>query len=325
MASYGGGGAGGASGSNGAVGGGGGGDGSLNSLLAQLQRQQSHHSQHSSYNENQDPAVVRYQQHQQPPVSQFNPYNGQAPYQYHQAPHLQHQRGDSPAIEDGTSYLPPAAPTPPAGGIFSSHHPPGFATRPSDENEKRTSSLLSLLKFSSDQGGQQSSSQPTPPQAPPADQLHRESLLRHVQNQQASLIHAPAPAGADPSGLLAALMKGKSQDDVAKPEQAPQQQQKQQQQPASNWNAAPPPDNTQRYLLNLLNRPKPSQSDAPADPPAPSEVDQSTDLTHPAANEASVHDFATLERALSDTTNRGGPAVPTSNFNFAAQDSVSPG
>ncbi|KUI67252.1 hypothetical protein VM1G_02929 [Cytospora mali] len=209
-------------------------------------------------------------------------------------------------------YLPPAAPTPPVGGMFSSHHPPGFATRPNDGNEDRTSNLLNLLKFSSAQGGQQTLSQPTTPQAPQADQLHRESLLRHAQNQQASMIHAPAPAGADPTGLLAALMKGKYQDDL------------QPQQPSSNWNAAPPPENTQAYLLNLLNRPKPSQSDAPADPPAPSEADQSINFTPPTASEASLHDFATLERALSDATSRGGPAVPTSTFNFGTTDSASP-
>lgn len=305
-------------------GGGGSGDGSLNSLLAQLKRQQSHHSQnsqhsqHSSNNENQDPAVVRYQQHQQPPVSQFNPYNGQAPYQYH-------QRHDSPAVEDNTIYLPPAAPTPPAGGMFSPHHPPGFATRPNDGNEERTSSLLNILKFSSGQGGQQTSSQPTPPQAQQPDQLHRESLIRHAQNQQASMIHAPAPTGADPTGLLAALMKGKFQEDVAKPEHPLQQQPQQQpQQPAGSWNAAPPPGNPQQYLLNLLNRPKPSQNDAPTDPPASSEADQSINFTPPTASEASVHDFATLERALSDATSRGGPAVPTSSFDFLPKESASP-
>ncbi|KAL1858175.1 hypothetical protein Daus18300_010057 [Diaporthe australafricana] len=324
-------------------GGGGGGDGSLNSLLAQLQRQHSHHSQQSSGNENHDPSVAsqyqqqqqhQQQQQQQPPAydlrSQFNPYNSnqQAP-QYH---HLQQQHTDeSQFSQDTTDYNPPAAPTPPAGAMYSSQHPPGFAARPIDGGDDRTSSLLSLLKLNSGAGGQQGLSQqqhqqqPQQPSQPqPSEQLHRESLLRHASNQQPSTIHAPAPSSADPTGLLAALMRGKFQDDETRSEHSPKPQA---QEPATDttWNTAPPPENTQQYLLNLLNRPKPSQSDARPEHGASSEADHSTKIVSPASEQSNKQDFATLERVLSDSTQRGGPAVPSANsFEFVTQDAAPP-
>lgn len=308
-------------------GGGAGGDGSLNSLLAQLQRQHSHHSQQSSGHENLDPsAASQYQHHQQqqPPVydlrSQFNPYNStnqQAPHYHH---HQQHVADESYPSQDTTDYNPPAAPTPPAGAMYQSHHPPGFATRPIDGGDDRTSSLLSLLKLNSGAGGQQQQQQ-QPPQ--PSDQLHRDSLIRHASNQQPSTIHAPAPSSADPTGLLAALMRGKFQDDETKSEHSPKPQA---QEPVAenSWNTAAPTENTQQYLLNLLNRPKPSQSDARPEPHAPSEADHSTKVASPAGEQPNKQDFATLERALSDSNNRGNPAVPSSSFDFVAQDPAPP-
>ncbi|KAI3398542.1 hypothetical protein diail_9066 [Diaporthe ilicicola] len=309
-------------------GGGGGGDGSLNSLLAQLQRQ---HSQQSSGNENHDPSVASQYQHQhhqqqqqqQPSAydlrSQFNPYNSQQAPQYHH--HQQQHTDESHPSQDPTDYNPPAAPTPPAGNMYSSQHPPGFAARPIDAGDDRTSSLLSLLKLNSGTGGQQGLSQQQQPQ--PSDQLHRDSLMRQASNQQSSTIHAPAPSSADPTGLLAALMRGKFQDDETRSEHSPKPQ-AQELATENTWNTAPPPENTQQYLLNLLNRPKPSQSDAHPEPGAPSEADHSTKIVSPASEHSNKQDFATLERVLSDSTH-GGPAVPSaSSFEFVSQDSVPP-
>ncbi|KAG8163182.1 hypothetical protein KVR01_007660 [Diaporthe batatas] len=315
-------------------GGGAGGDGSLNSLLAQLQRQHSHHSQQSSGHESYDQSASQYQhqqpqhqqpQHQQQPPpsgydlrSQFNPYTSntqQAPH-YHQ--HQQQHVNESYPSQDSTDYNPPAAPTPPS-AMYQSQHPPGFATRPIDGGDDRTSSLLSLLKLNSGAGGQQGMSpqqQQQPPQ--PSDQLHRDSLIRHASNQQPSTIHAPAPSSADPTGLLAALMRGKFQDDETKSEHSPKPQP---QEPVadSSWNNAPPPENTQQYLLNLLNRPKPSQGDTRPEPHAQSEPDSK--IASPPTEQHNKQDFSTLERALSDTTNRANPVVPTaSSFEFVSQD-----
>ncbi|KAH8769044.1 hypothetical protein F5883DRAFT_64807 [Diaporthe sp. PMI_573] len=323
-------------------GGGAGGDGSLNSLLAQLQRQHSHHSQQSSGHESYDQsAASQYQQHQQPhqhqqqqqqqqpPAydlrSQFNPYNSsnqQAPHYHHQQQQQQQHVNESYPSQDSTDYHPPAAPTPPS-AMYQSQHPPGFATRPIDGGDDRTSSLLSLLKLNSGAGGQQGLSQQQPqPQQPtqPSDQLHRDSLIRHASNQQPSTIHAPAPSSADPTGLLAALMRGKFQDDETKSEHSPKPQAPEPVPVADNsWNTAPPPENTQQYLLNLLNRPKPSQSDARPEPHAQGEADPK--IAAPASEQPNKQDFATLERALSDSTNRGVPSVPTaSSFEFVSQD-----
>lgn len=111
--------------------------------------------------------------------------------------------------------------------------------------DDRTAHLLNLLKFSG-----QSNNLPASVPAP------REPPTNQTQPQLAqALIHAPAPASADPTGLLAALMKGTAQHEPPKPESPA---------PISNWNAGEPPSDTQQYLLNLLNRPKPSQHDTPA-------------------------------------------------------------
>ncbi|KAB5582221.1 hypothetical protein GE09DRAFT_1074135 [Coniochaeta sp. 2T2.1] len=165
---------------------------------------------------------------------------------YHQS-YYNHSNADSPrldntydpAIVDSPGF-PPAAPTPPVQGFGQSSFPPTLmnaigAARgvPGDD---RSNHLLNLLKFSGQSNLAGS--------APPRD-------LAQPQLSQA-VIHAPAPASADPTGLLAALMKGSMQHEAAK-ESAP----------APTWNAAEPPSDTQQYLLNLLNRPKPSQNDGP--------------------------------------------------------------
>lgn len=105
---------------------------------------------------------------------------------------------------------------------------------------------------------------------------HQQQFQQHQYHQQQSDIgqsqfptrlHQPAPAAQDPSGLLAALMRGAhdSESPAPRPEQHEEpHQQAPQQAPQQNpfGNGSPPPD-TRSYLLNLLNRPKPSQNEQP--------------------------------------------------------------
>ncbi|KAG6357690.1 hypothetical protein INS49_013569 [Diaporthe citri] len=267
-------------------GGGAGGDGSLNSLLAQLQRQHSHHSQQSSGHENHDPSVAAQYQHQ----------------------HHQQQQQQPPSVYDLRSQF-----------------------NPYNSNNQQASHYHHHQHQHVDESyPSQDSTDYNPPAAPtpPAGAIHLTSFTAirssATSNQQPSTIHAPAPSSADPTGLLAALMRGKFQDDETKSEHSPKPQA---QEPVTDnsWNTAPPPENTQQYLLNLLNRPKPSQSDARPEPHAPSEAEHSTKIVSPASEQSNKQDFATLERALSDSTSRANPPVPaTSTFEFASPDPVPP-
>lgn len=111
---------------------------------------------------------------------------------------------------------------------------------------------------------------------------HHRDLSPSESQPYAAPIHAPAPAAADPTGLLAALMRGAHDSGTPAPQQQAQQVQQQpgpQQQPQllqhqehvpdqsaaqpqnAFRNGSPPPDETKSFLLNLLNRPKPGQND----------------------------------------------------------------
>ncbi|TQV94282.1 WD40 repeat-like-containing domain [Cordyceps javanica] len=132
----------------------------------------------------------------------------------------------------------PAAPTPPSGG---------------NNTSDRTASLLNLLKFSGSSSGANSQRQFE------KEQPHKQQQSSLPPNSAAARLHQPAPAGADPSGLLAALIRGNSENDEATPSQtqpAPVQ-------PSNPFGSGSPPADTRSYLLNLLNRPKPSQTDQP--------------------------------------------------------------
>ncbi|KAJ6788626.1 hypothetical protein PWT90_08446 [Aphanocladium album] len=131
----------------------------------------------------------------------------------------------------------PAAPTPPSGGNTASD---------------RTATLLNLLKFSG------SSAVTNPQQQFEKEQQHQKQPSL-PQSSAPARLHQPAPAGADPSGLLAALMRGNSENDEAAPSQPPPVAG----QPANPFGNGSPPADTRSYLLNLLNRPKPSQTDQP--------------------------------------------------------------
>ncbi|KAM3473979.1 hypothetical protein MY5147_004507 [Beauveria neobassiana] len=131
----------------------------------------------------------------------------------------------------------PAAPTPPSGGNNASD---------------RTASLLNLLKFSGGVSGTNS-------QKPLEKEQPHQKQPSLPQNPAAARLHQPAPAGADPSGLLAALIRGNSENEEATPSQPPPAAA----QPSNPFGNGSPPADTRSYLLNLLNRPKPSQTDQP--------------------------------------------------------------
>ncbi|KAL7895589.1 hypothetical protein HDV63DRAFT_106528 [Trichoderma sp. SZMC 28014] len=88
--------------------------------------------------------------------------------------------------------------------------------------------------------------------------------IQHLQmqpsNQFQPRIHQPAPTAADPTGLLAALMRGTHEMEEPKSAPTPPQVQAQ---PANPFASGSPAPDTRSYLLNLLNRPKPSQTDQP--------------------------------------------------------------
>ncbi|KAK2043366.1 hypothetical protein LZ31DRAFT_595667 [Colletotrichum somersetense] len=179
----------------------------------------------------------------------------------------------------------PPAPTPPAGSVPS--------------NGDRSNNLLNLLKFSGvggqpsqaaqarHEGYQQQHQQQHQQQSPQPQHSqqhyqqsphHQHQQLHQSQQSQPQQHHhhqhhhhshepsstmpssvptqiiAPARAPADPTGLLAALMKGAHDGEESRQEPPHNGS-------FSTFGASSPPDDTRAYLLNLLNRPKPSQND----------------------------------------------------------------
>lgn len=187
-------------------------------------------------------------------LSRFTSYNqGLNPQDYYT-----HSATESPltGLDD---FPPPAAPTPPSN--FGHSHPPSgpmglgpIGSMPSNTAGKvdQSANLLNLLRFSGQ--NTQSLSQGSPPshaQAPSFD-----VLPGLTQPNNPPPIHAPVPMPADPQGLLATLMKGNLQNESSRVEpQAPSQ---------PTWNGGPPKPDTQAFLLNLLQRPKPQQNDHPS-------------------------------------------------------------
>ncbi|KHN95511.1 WD40 repeat-like-containing domain protein [Metarhizium album ARSEF 1941] len=169
----------------------------------------------------------------------------------------------------------PPAPTPPVNsGVMPS-------------NTDRTASLLNLLKFSSGAGSSNAQlQQQHQKQHQHAQQSHHQQQSREPSYSQAQYsspptrILQPAPAGADPTGLLAALMRGAHDshdtDDESRqaaptapgpaPGPAPAGHETAQHTQPANANPfanGSPSADTRSFLLNLLNRPKPSQTDQP--------------------------------------------------------------
>ncbi|KAK0625856.1 hypothetical protein B0T14DRAFT_492289 [Immersiella caudata] len=199
---------------------------------------------------------------------------------------------DSPAFM-------PEAPTPPV-GFGGSQFPPGMmnpiGTGRGAVSDERTNHLLNLLKNNGQQGGQSNVQQ---------QQSYREAPMNFAPAPIAPpVIHAPAPAAADPTGLLAALMKGTMQPEPTKPEPAP----------TSTWNQSAASSDTQQYLLSLLNRPKPSQNDA-------NDAAQSNLMTPPPGDE-DIRDIDDRHRSAEPTL---VDAVPSqSEFEFDSKNLESP-
>ncbi|KAL8396182.1 hypothetical protein RB595_003583 [Gaeumannomyces hyphopodioides] len=219
----------------------------------------------------------QHQQQQQQPQPQ-QPQSRGSP-QYPDSPY--NPAAHAPGIME--SHM-PAAPSPPTGAFPNTQFPPGMPLYARNNNNnsnnnnnnnngqahrsygassysredsgdanstERQGNLLSLLKFSGPGQEQLDDEYPAPTMPPPArDEPARDSL-----------IHAPAPAPSDPTGLLAALMRGTVKDEPH-PEPHVHTQPPQPTQQVQSWNSTAKSAESQQYLLNLLNRPKPSQSEA---------------------------------------------------------------
>ncbi|KAL2116242.1 hypothetical protein VTJ04DRAFT_8409 [Mycothermus thermophilus] len=237
--------------------------------------------------------------------NQYNNYNHGNPPFY--GPH--HSAADSPSLPshaqhaaESPAFL-PEAPTPPV-AFSHSQYPPGLVNQmnaaraggaaPTDD---RTAHLLNLLKFSGQSGAANS----------PQSSATREAVFAPAPVAP-PVIHAPAPTSADPTGLLAALMKGNLPSEPIKPEPEPPV--------TSTWNKSSPPMGTQQYLLNLLNRPKPSQHDAP-------ESDEPSLLTPPpAVDDAKDNESSHGGRSVEPTL--VGTLASRSEFEFEPKNVESP-
>jgi hypothetical protein len=267
------------------LGGGGGESGAnLDSLLAQLQRQ----------------SVPDQQPRQeQRPSASFQPHS------YHGGETSQSYGGQQQSFDAsqllgsfntnrGSPDL-PAAPTPPS----QSSMPPqtsfsgmanhfGAGTAPARAtSDSRTNTLLNLLKFSDPASD-------SAPSQPPA-----RSSFSGLPSQP-GVIHAPSPTAADPTGILAAMMKGNLQADSS-PAPAPKPE------PAT-WTSSMPSADTQQYLLGLLNRPRPASE---ADPIS------ATTLTPPSSSfgpEAQKTNMGALSSVPADQPS--STQLPRPSFDF---------
>ncbi|OTA65328.1 hypothetical protein K449DRAFT_300895, partial [Hypoxylon sp. EC38] len=131
-----------------------------------------------------------------------------------------------------------------------------------------------------------------------------------TQSNNPPPIHAPVPMPADPQGLLATLMKGNLQNESSRVEpQAPSQ---------PTWNAGPPKQDTQAFLLNLLQRPKPQQNDHPST----NESSQLQRLTPQSTNgSAADHtkEHTSLKQVLPENASHDTTPMP---FRFGSKEHV---
>ncbi|KAL2205988.1 hypothetical protein CC79DRAFT_1342707 [Sarocladium strictum] len=210
------------------------------------------------------------------------------------------------------SCLVDASPTPPVNSAMSANGG-GNGANGGGADGNRTASLLNLLKFSGGggtgiAGNQRHGSQEVLPSgavehqqhqqlSPPQSQSyqhhqhsqsfgqqqayqHQPSALSQTQFPSAAQIHQPAPTSADPTGLLAALMRGASQDpEEPKPLPVAAPTAPAAPQPPSTFGQGSPPPDTTSYLLGLLNRSKPAQSEPQQQLPMLTETSRSNNDT----------------------------------------------
>ena len=148
-------------------------------------------------------------------------------------------------------------------------------------NADRTSSLLNLLKFQPAGGSPRSQPAPTGTHLPlsrePSKGYGNADTIEHI---------SPPPNARGNSDLLASFMNPK-----------PAQQGSPQLGSSFNATAISPPAETQNYLLQLLNRPKPVQADnTPQLTPSVSKV------YTPPSKSSSQYDVGEITQALEDTS-----------------------
>ena len=182
----------------------------------------------------------------------------------------------------------------------------------------RTANLLNLLKFtgqgitSANQGPQQQDQQSSASSSGPNSRNTRPENNNTGSDPSSGpvpmpRILQPAPSSADPSGLLAALMRG--DHEAEEPRADPKTMA-----PTNSFTATSPPGDSRQFLLDLLNRPKPSQ----ADPPLLHETSRSTDIS-PQSDPArgAVHNYNPDISPQSDL-----PRGAVRNYNPALQAST---
>ncbi|KAJ2902144.1 hypothetical protein MKZ38_000997 [Zalerion maritima] len=205
----------------------------LQQLRGQSQSNQTEEGQHPQH----QPAHGQHSQYQHQQAYNPNRYDGPP---NHGAPGVPSAPASNQEYDEDDDIMPPA-PTPPVNNM-----PPGVLAYMSNSggnsigaprappNSEHTNNLLNLLKF----------------QGPSASQEQHGQRGLMSSSTYSPRIVAPAPVGQDPTGLLAAMMTGvhdEGQKDTPPPSYAAK--------------ANPPPEDTQAYLLGLLNRPKQSQGD----------------------------------------------------------------
>ncbi|CAG8960149.1 hypothetical protein HYFRA_00010628 [Hymenoscyphus fraxineus] len=155
-------------------------------------------------------------------------------------------------------------------------------------NADRTSSLLNLLKFSQPSGGSATQPPPIGTPLPPS----REPSMNFGSSDIHGQVSASAPrAGSD---LLAALMAGSQPRAAQEPSVKAASIAPVQHNTFTNSASSPPPD-TQAYLLQLLNQPKPSQSEAsPHMKPA--------NIMTPPSKNSSSDEVEEITKGLDDTS-----------------------
>lgn len=288
------------------------GDGNgLDSLFQQLresnsQTRQIHLEPSSSYYSNNNNSSNGY--FGQPQYSQPQPHGYQQP--------------------SATSQIPTPTPTGPpphhASAIISPVETPPQIRAPAmsgaNSSDHRTSNLLNLLKFSQPSGSP--ATQPAPIGTPPTS---REPATSYGGPNTSGPIGGNSQRGPSGSDLLATLMG----TTPSKPAQNP----------STSFNPVvpsahqafeaprpPPSDDTQRYLLQLLNQPK-----APSPPqlrhaPSPPQQKSHKVLTPPSKASSQGEDVEELTQALNDTsieTNMMGAAATESLPTFGKENNRS--
>ncbi|KAK8087084.1 hypothetical protein PG994_002058 [Apiospora phragmitis] len=286
--------------------GGGGADDHLNAMLARLR---ANHQQQQGQNQGQGERSYKDTEDLSRLALSLN-------HDYLNSPTSEHQDASASDV------FPPPAPTPPASHFSHSHGPPGMsslgpigslpgshANNNSGKQPNQSVNLLGLLKFNPAGNKSTLASQTLSQPSPLSHHQSASSLEQSMNFPHGGLqptLHAPVPIQGDPQGYLASLMKGDSQMESARAEEqahasapAPQE-----------WNTGNPADETQAYLLSLLQKKKPSQTDEPY---------LAETSSHP---DLSAHSNASKEKNdgdLSELLRREQPQMASQDLHYSLQ------